>query len=901
MTVKGRTILSAVLAACLVLTGLAAWSAVGVTWQGQKKILPTPMHWSGVCAYQGKIYLFGGNLNDAAGNTTMSDAVQIYDVASDTWTAGTPMPTKRYLCTAVEVGGKIYVMGGRNFNVPGAGPLDKNEVYDPATNTWTTAKATPVPIRGQAATAYNGKIYMIGGNADPYSNAVNIYDPASDSWSTGAAMPKYLAYGAAVTHGDKIYYIGGDYATVESPTDIFGGLLIYDPVANTWDTTIYPMAEAVEVYGQSTVDPTTGKIYLFGGLYWSDDQGGEEASTSIQAFNTATKTWAFVDAVFPSPLGRGYTESALVNGKIYVMAGSRGPWVQNVELPIVEEFNPADSTFYQPNAVVPDYGFFGGVAGAIGGKIYSARGASSGVDGIIDAYDIAGNTWTKKAANPTPQYYATGGVDSGKLIVSGGVTGSQSPTGNTAAYDPATDTWSSLAANPTKAYLSAGAITGGKLYVFGGDTSWSTSKPTSDLQVLDLAANTWAKKASLPSVLKGAVAAAYEGKIYVIGGLKGTDITKKASWNYGLLVYDPATDTYDTSKAALPFPQAYAACDIYGGYIFVYGGYTFKKSDGTEYWNYMQDIQVYDIAANAWSTLEGQFCRLWCSMVASGGKLYIFDGLDPDFTADRLCIGVISGVGPMPLSATASANPTTGAAPLNVQFTGGASGGTSPYTYSWAFGDGGTSTSQSPTHTYAADGSYTATLTVTDSASGTATASAYITVGGGTPLSATATATPMTGQPPLAVNFTVTASGGAPPYTYAWDFGDGATSTDQNPSHTYEADGIYSATVKVTDSDSASVNKILLITVVSAQPPVISLMKKTGNPFGISVTGSNLQNGVKVYINGSQWTNVKWKSTTSIKIKGGGSLKAVVPKNTPTTFRFVNPDSGEVTLTWQWP
>jgi hypothetical protein len=51
---------------------------------------------------------------------------------------------------------------------------------------------------------------------------------------------------------------------------------------------------------------------------------------------------------------------------------------------------------------------------------------------------------------------------------------------------------------------------------------------------------------------------------------------------------------------------------------------------------------------------------------------------------------------------------------LAVSFTGSASGGTSPYTYSWAFGDGGTSTSQNPSHTYASDGNYTATLTVTD-------------------------------------------------------------------------------------------------------------------------------------------------------------------------------------------
>lgn len=49
-----------------------------------------------------------------------------------------------------------------------------------------------------------------------------------------------------------------------------------------------------------------------------------------------------------------------------------------------------------------------------------------------------------------------------------------------------------------------------------------------------------------------------------------------------------------------------------------------------------------------------------------------------------------------------------------IQFTGSATGGTPPYTWSWAFGDGGTSTIQNPTHSYANSGTYTATLTVTD-------------------------------------------------------------------------------------------------------------------------------------------------------------------------------------------
>ncbi|NMC00069.1 MAG: fibronectin type III domain-containing protein, partial [Thermoanaerobaculaceae bacterium] len=90
------------------------------------------------------------------------------------------------------------------------------------------------------------------------------------------------------------------------------------------------------------------------------------------------------------------------------------------------------------------------------------------------------------------------------------------------------------------------------------------------------------------------------------------------------------------------------------------------------------------------------------------------------------------------------------------------------------------------------------------------------------------------------------------------------------------------------------------ITLANTPPPVITSMTKLGSPFRIKVLGSNLQQGIKVYINGTQWNTVTWKSTSNIKIKGGSSLKAVVPKGVDNTFKFVNPDGGETILIWKY-
>src|SRR5262249_56543352 len=91
----------------------------------------------------------------------------------------------------------------------------------------------------------------------------------------------------------------------------------------------------------------------------------------------------------------------------------------------------------------------------------------------------------------------------------------------------------------------------------------------------------------------------------------------------------------------------------------------------------------------------------------------------PMTTADQAALGDpledLWIQGTTPLSATASAAPTTGNAPLTVAFTGSATGGTAPYSFSWNFGDGSpASTLQNPSHTYSTAGTYTATLTVTD-------------------------------------------------------------------------------------------------------------------------------------------------------------------------------------------
>lgn len=168
------------------------------------------------------------------------------------------------------------------------------------------------------------------------------------------------------------------------------------------------------------------------------------------------------------------------------------------------------------------------------------------------------------------------------------------------------------------------------------------------------------------------------------------------------------------------------------------------------------------------------------------------------------------------------------------------------------------------------------------------------------PLSAAATAVPSEGTAPLTVAFDAAVAGGTPPYTFAWSFGDGAQSSSESPSHLYGTPGIYSVSLTVTDADSGTATDAHLSITVRAPlpPPVVALIKKVSPPFKLMVTGSNLQNGIKVYIDGVEWASVAWKKTTKIQLTG--PIKTAVPKGVPKTFRFLNPDGGECTTTWNW-
>ena len=175
----------------------------------------------------------------------------------------------------------------------------------------------------------------------------------------------------------------------------------------------------------------------------------------------------------------------------------------------------------------------------------------------------------------------------------------------------------------------------------------------------------------------------------------------------------------------------------------------------------------------------------------------------------------------VPPTAAFTTNVTEGNAPLAVQFTDQSTDNVTAWV--WDFGDGNTSTEQNPIHTYASAGNYTVNLTVKNTAGSDAEVKTnYITVnksggsGGGEAPVANFTANVTEGNAPLAVTFNDTSAGSVT--TWLWNFGDGNTSTEQNPIHTYAAEGTYTVTLNASNAYGYNVSAPVTITVL--EPPV---------------------------------------------------------------------------------
>jgi len=181
----------------------------------------------------------------------------------------------------------------------------------------------------------------------------------------------------------------------------------------------------------------------------------------------------------------------------------------------------------------------------------------------------------------------------------------------------------------------------------------------------------------------------------------------------------------------------------------------------------------------------------------------------------------------------------SGVMPLVVQFTDTSTG--NPTVWMWDFGDGSSSSDRSPTHTYTTPGTYLVKLTITNQ-SGTTTSPATsitVTATGLAPV-ADFTMDVTEGAPPLTVHFTDTSTNN--PTSWFWNFDDGSTSTEQNPTHIFTYDmGNFTVRLFASNAYGSNLKSFNYIVTRALKPTVDFIANKTSGicPFTVQFNATS--------------------------------------------------------------
>lgn len=227
---------------------------------------------------------------------------------------------------------------------------------------------------------------------------------------------------------------------------------------------------------------------------------------------------------------------------------------------------------------------------------------------------------------------------------------------------------------------------------------------------------------------------------------------------------------------------------------------------------------------------------------------------------------------------------TYAATDLNVNFTDASSDSDgSIVSWSWTFGDGNSSSAQNPSHSYASAGTYSVSLTVTDDGglTGSTNQSVTVTSGGG---NVAPTASFTYADSGLNVDFTDNSSDSdGSIVSWSWTFGDGNSSSAQNPSHTYAASGTYSVGLTVTDDGGLTDSTTQSVTVSSGGGT-------TTDTFSGSIRGQKTKNHTISVSGGIIDLSLTWNNSADLDLflldSGGSQVASATTSGQPETISF---------------
>src|ERR1043166_3025562 len=643
-----------------------------------KTPVPAPAGFGGAGSgvINGRLYVAGGR--DA--NNSILSSLWDYNIATDSWTQRANLPAADNVPGAAVISGKLWIFGGGNpFSgfaaLPRKGVLAPDttnalEIYDPASDSWSAgpnliqARSFPAGKNvGNTAVAVGGytgsstttsveiNVVSGGGCASPTPTATATATATASPSCTPSSFRVLIAYadtaGQPTDLQSQILAEPGvtacDFFDAFSSTPTLAQLEQYNIVFafsnNAWnDATAmgnvladYEDAGGVVVVSTFAYDNRGG--WLLAGRWVT---GGYSPYNSSNVTDFVTNT-----ANITQPgncLMQGVTNLTafyrngvtLTSGAVSVADWTDGP--SAVAYKANNGYTAAGINAYLGVVAQPITGDWGKTI-VNAGRCYllpcgtpsptptatataTATATTTGTPSPTPTCPPGGTPgpWTIVANYPTTVESAAVASDGTFAYSSGGYPGSVA----TYRYDPVANSWSALADAPV-AFADAGVAYDSrtnKVYVFGG----YNGSVLDTTQIYDIASNTWSTGAPMPVGHYFAAAAYYSGngKIYVMGGFNTSFLEDTETYEY-----DPVANTWNTSRAPIPVAMGGPGYSIVGQFIYLAGHWN-SGAGSTDHYRY-------DIVGDAWASEAPVPVPIYRPGAAGvGTSEYLFGGGNPD-------------------------------------------------------------------------------------------------------------------------------------------------------------------------------------------------------------------------------------------------------------------------------